>query len=58
MTLDVQQVALMCRSSGTKKIVEANVVQGRAGLKAGDVPPKGAVIQVSPHHHRHRIPAD
>src|SRR5690606_25657030 len=58
MALVVNQVAAVFFGRGLEEIVEADVVQGRAGGEGGDVSTQVGVRQVRAHHHRQGVPAD
>src|SRR5699024_6060136 len=56
--LDVQQVARVLLRRGAPEVVEADVVQGRAGGEAGDVATQVTGLAVGADHHGHGVPAD
>src|SRR5690554_7781872 len=57
MALKVDQVATVLFGWRLKKVVKADVIQGRTGCKSGNVPAQVRIGLVGPHDHGQRIPA-
>ena len=58
MALDEQQVATVLVVRGVKKVLEADIVEGRRGLEAGDMAAQLGGLLVGAQDDRQRVPPD
>ena len=58
MPLEIDLVARVVVAAATDEMVHRHFHERRRGGEGGDVAADALVFAISPHHHRHRIPAD